>query len=119
MDFTTAGLLSFGGFIFGIGWFAGVAGLWMGTRWKLWEKVIGTALLPGGVFGGWVLPRLILWPMAPSTNGGSEPVIPGLPPGATAILLCVPVLVCVYLVVTGFRRPSAHLSATSASIRHN
>ncbi|MHA7175711.1 HAAS signaling domain-containing protein [Arthrobacter sp. Sr24] len=42
----TAALLPFGGFLWGFGWLLGVAGLWMGTRWKVWEKIVGTLLFP-------------------------------------------------------------------------
>ncbi|WP_207346441.1 hypothetical protein [Arthrobacter sp. E3] len=45
----TVVLLAFGGFLLGVGWFAGVTCLWMGARWKTWEKVLGSVLFPGGV----------------------------------------------------------------------
>jgi hypothetical protein len=44
-------LLLFGGFVFVMGWFAGLALLWTSDRWKVRDKLIGTLLLPGGLFG--------------------------------------------------------------------
>lgn len=41
-------LLPFGGFVFVVGWFAGVALLWASDRWRTGEKVLGTLLLPFG-----------------------------------------------------------------------
>lgn len=55
-------LLPFGILLAGVGWLFGVAGLWMGTRWKVWEKVMGTVLLPGGIVGAQILSRLITLP---------------------------------------------------------
>lgn len=109
-------LLPFGGFLAGIGWLFGVAGLWMGTRWKLWEKILGTCIVPGGTFGALALSRLVSWPGSPTAeSGGSDPVLPGMPLAGTVALMAVPVLVAIYLLVAGLRRPSA----TPPSMRHN
>lgn len=50
-------LLLIGGFVFVVGWIAGVVLLWMSARWTVWEKVLGTLVWPGGLatpvlFGG-------------------------------------------------------------------
>jgi hypothetical protein len=44
-------LLLFGGFVFGIGWLAGVVLLWSSPLWRTREKLIGTLVLPGGLAG--------------------------------------------------------------------
>jgi hypothetical protein len=41
-------LLPFGGFVFLVGWFAGVILLWSSDRWRTSEKWIGTLVLPFG-----------------------------------------------------------------------
>lgn len=45
-------LLLLGGFVFGVGWIAGVVLLWSSTAWRVREKVIGTLLIPGGLAAG-------------------------------------------------------------------
>lgn len=42
-------LLLFGGFLFAIGWFVGVALLWASPVWRPRDKVVGTLLVPGGL----------------------------------------------------------------------
>lgn len=96
-------LLPFGVLLAGIGWLFGVAGLWMGTRWKVWEKIMGTVIFPGGFLGGMIIARLPLWG-APSPGPTVEPIIPGLPLAATAAMTCLPIAVAVYLLVAGLRR---------------
>ena len=103
-------LLPFGVFLAGIGWFFGVAGLWMGTRWKRWEKIMGTVLLPGGVLGAGylaVLPWRMLAGPAQDAASGSNPILPGLPLGGTLVLASLPILVAIYLLVAGLRRGPA------------
>ncbi len=41
-------LLLFGGFIFLIGWFAGLVLLWISPRWRWPDKLLGTLVWPGG-----------------------------------------------------------------------
>jgi hypothetical protein len=53
-------LLLFGGFAFGVGWFIGVGLLWSSRVWSVRDKLLGTFVLPGGLFGlvllsGWLL----------------------------------------------------------------
>lgn len=42
-------LLLLGGFVFGVGWLAGVILLWSSRAWKTWEKWLGTLVIPGGL----------------------------------------------------------------------
>jgi hypothetical protein len=42
-------LLLFGGFILGVGWFAGVILLWSSRAWTMRDKWIGTLVVPGGL----------------------------------------------------------------------
>lgn len=43
-------LLLFGGFVFVVGWFVGLVLLWTSSAWRVRDKLIGTFLLPGGLF---------------------------------------------------------------------
>jgi hypothetical protein len=42
-------LLLFGGFIFGLGWIAGLILLWSSRAWTTRDKWIGTLVIPGGL----------------------------------------------------------------------
>ena len=42
-------LLPLGGFVFGVGWIAGVILLWTSRAWSTLDKVIGTVVIPGGL----------------------------------------------------------------------
>ena len=42
-------LLLIGGFIFGVGWFAGLVLLWNSRAWNTRDKWIGTLVIPGGL----------------------------------------------------------------------
>lgn len=98
-------LLAFGGFLYIVGWFVGLAGLWMGTRWKIWEKIMGTVLFPGGVLGSIYIATL---PVRSTLTSGTVPTDPVLdtflPAAATIAFMCLPLLVNVYLLVVGLRR---------------
>lgn len=48
-EWVTILLLLFGGFIFVVGWFAGVVMLWGSRVWSVRDKVIGTLIVPGGL----------------------------------------------------------------------
>ena len=43
--------LLWGGFLFGVGWFIGVAKLWNARAWTVREKAIGTLIVPFGLAG--------------------------------------------------------------------
>lgn len=103
-------LLPFGAFLAGIGWLFGVAGLWMGTRWKTWEKIMGTVMLPGGVVGSiyvMVLPVRQTVSRGIPTPGASDPVVDMFPIVAAVAVICLPILVAIYLLVVGLRRGPA------------
>lgn len=42
-------LLLLGGFLFVVGWFAGLALLWASPTWRARDKLLGTLVLPGGL----------------------------------------------------------------------
>lgn len=127
---TTCILLPFGAFLAGIGWLFGVAGLWMGTRWKLWEKIMGTVILPGGLLGSsWLV--FMTGPLAGIESGGPvegvvingswqatppEPVVPMLPIVLSVAAFALPIAVALYLLVVGLRRGS---SSGTKGMRHN
>lgn len=48
-------LLLLGGFVFGIGWIAGLILLWSSRLWTTRDKLIGTLIIPGGLAGAVVL----------------------------------------------------------------
>jgi hypothetical protein len=59
-------LLPLGGFVFGIGWIAGVILLWSSRAWSTRDKVIGTLIVPGGIAA--FLPVLLLTGTATKTR---------------------------------------------------
>jgi hypothetical protein len=48
-NWATIILLLLGGFIFGVGWFAGLILLWTSRAWTTRDKWIGTLVIPGGL----------------------------------------------------------------------
>jgi hypothetical protein len=53
-------LLLFGGFIFGVGWVAGLVLLWSSRAWSTREKWIGTLVVPGGLTTSALIGLLLL-----------------------------------------------------------
>jgi hypothetical protein len=51
MDRATPWLIMFGGFAFGFGWLVGLYGLWTSKTWRIWDKLLGTFIWPGGLLG--------------------------------------------------------------------
>jgi hypothetical protein len=51
-------LLLFGGFLFFVGWVAGLILLWSSRAWSARDKVIGTLIVPGGL--ATILPAMLL-----------------------------------------------------------
>lgn len=43
-------LIFLGAILFGIGWLVGVVLLWRSATWRLFDKLLGTLVLPGGLF---------------------------------------------------------------------
>ncbi len=50
-EWTTVLLLLFGAALFLVGWLVGVVMLWSSRAWSIGEKLLGTLVLPGGIFG--------------------------------------------------------------------
>jgi hypothetical protein len=76
-------LLPFGGVLLPLwGWFGGIALLWLSPRWRVRDKVIGTVVLPGGLFLAFA--GLGLLPFTPSAS--PSPVCPRHAVCATATL---------------------------------
>ena len=48
-------LLLLGGFVFAVGWLAGVILLWSSRAWTVRDKLIGTLVIPGGLATGVLL----------------------------------------------------------------
>lgn len=102
-------LLLLGGFLFLLGWLAGVALLWSSGSWRLRDKLLGTLVVPGGL----VLPLLLLSlptaggictssgvPGGPTvshctTSGLSLPVWAGI--AVVVVLVAAPIVVAVHL----------------------
>jgi hypothetical protein len=55
MDRATPWLIIFGGFAFGFGWLVGLYGLWSSKTWRIWDKLLGTFIWPGGLLGTFYL----------------------------------------------------------------
>lgn len=55
MDRATPWLILLGGFAFGFGWLVGLYGLWSSKTWRIWDKLLGTFVWPGGLLGTFYL----------------------------------------------------------------
>src|SRR5664280_3229903 len=55
MDRATPWLIALGGFAFGFGWLVGLYGLWSSRTWRIWDKLLGTFVWPGGMLGTFYL----------------------------------------------------------------
>lgn len=104
-------LLLFGGFVFLVGWLAGVLLLWTSDRWQRSDRLLGTFVVPGGLLAPF------LFGLAPgktcsSSNGGPEtctgfsfPLWLGLP--MSVLLVVAPVVVGVHLLNRARRAAAA------------
>ncbi len=81
MDRATPWLIMFGGFAFGFGWIVGLYGLWSSRTWRIWDKLLGTFIWPGGLLGSFYL---FVTPMSVTACSGS-----GGPGPAPATITCV------------------------------
>lgn len=88
MDRATPWLIIFGGFAFGFGWLVGLYGLWSSKTWRIWDKLLGTFIWPGGLFGTFYFYLFI-----PSTGGTACSGLRGA--GQTA-----PTLICSHGITT-------------------
>jgi hypothetical protein len=67
-------LLLLGGFVFLVGWFAGVALLWSSSLWTRRDKIIGTLVIPGGLATGMLAFLITLSGVGGHACGSSGPV---------------------------------------------
>jgi uncharacterized membrane protein len=97
-------LLLLGGFLAGIGWLAGVVLLWMSPRWRTGDKVLGTAVWPGGL----LVPGVILAVVAAATDTRRQLAPVHLAVVLIFVLFAVlgPVLVAIRLVRHARRQPA-------------
>jgi hypothetical protein len=64
-------LLLLGGFVFYVGWIAGLVLLWSSRVWTTREKLVGTLVVPGGLAAGFM--ALVIWlgrSIGPCNPGG-------------------------------------------------
>lgn len=90
-------LLLFGGFVFLIGWIAGLILLWISPRWRWPDKLLGTLVWPGGYVAVLLVAALPVSTSAESCTGGAgRPTVctggGGLPGWAGILLLVITVL---------------------------
>ncbi len=99
-------LLLFGGFIFGLGWLAGLILLWSSRAWTTRDKWIGTLVLPGGLAAGLYIGLFANGSSQScySVNGGPQHCTGGLSTGRQilelaifAVLVLPPIATAVYL----------------------
>jgi hypothetical protein len=101
-------LLLFGGFVFGLGWIAGLVLLWSSRAWSTREKWIGTLIFPGGLATA-VYGVLIIGATGASEScvsgsgiatrctGGTSTAASILMVAGAAVVLLAPVGVAIYL----------------------
>jgi hypothetical protein len=75
-------LLLAGGFLAGVGWLVGLVMLWSSRFWTLRDKLIGTFLVPGGLFGALIF--------LSTRVGGAQLCTSGGGPGRPTVTRCVP-----------------------------
>jgi hypothetical protein len=64
-------LLTVGSVLPVIGWLVGVICLWSSRRWRTWEKLLGTLVIPGGPLGVLVLATVAFPTQTCSTSSGT------------------------------------------------
>jgi hypothetical protein len=109
-EWAAIALLLFGGFIFGIGWLAGLVLLWNSRVWTTRDKLIGTLVVPGGLAislpAGLILlgtPTKILCrgiaagPQHCTAMPGSSIASPAIAVAVIAVLVLAPIATAVYL----------------------
>jgi hypothetical protein len=118
-EIAAVALLLGGGFIFLIGWFAGLVLLWSSPRWRWPDKLLGSLVWPGGyaglLFFGAVVAVGEPVQSQPCTGAAGKPITctstggGGFPTWATVVLLVIavagPAAVAIRLVVSGRRLP--------------
>ncbi len=100
-------MLLVGGFFFVVGWFVGLVLLWTSSVWRLRDKLIGTVLLPGGLFPAFVL----TFGAGSSTIAHGNALSHAGSISVFAAVIIIPIITAIYL--NRRRRPS--LSGPEAS----
>ena len=103
-------LLLLGGFIFLVGWVAGVVLLWSSNLWTLRDKLIGTLVIPGGLAPAFFYLSLAGGTHPPSTLqviGGSV---------ALAVMVIGPIATSIYLGRRLNKQKHARLGDASAAV---
>ena len=108
-------LLPFGGFIFGVGWLAGLILLWSSRAWTTREKWIGTLVVPGGLATAFIALIALAQPdkkicsgfpggARHCTNaGGSSPASSILGVALLVFLVLAPIATAIYLAAAARR----------------
>jgi hypothetical protein len=88
-------LLLFGGFVFGVGWLAGLIFLWGSRAWTTRDKWIGTLFVPGGLATGALVLLFVGGSSSEScfgVEGGQEQCVGGTSTGTDILLMLVVVV---------------------------
>ena len=106
-------LLLVGGFLLGIGWLVGLVWLWSSPSWSLRDKILGTAVWPGGLLSVVAAGGLAVSAQAGVAAAGTPS---GSPAGLWGIVLVVvlvvsPIVVAVHLERTRRRVRSVSYAA--------
>jgi len=95
----------------------------MGTRWKLWEKIVGTLILPGGIAGALLIATVPVRfsgstsssgtgiPSSTVADSGADVLGTALPIMAMVVTLALPLIVGIYLLIAGLRREQTSMRA--------
>ncbi|WP_344660024.1 HAAS signaling domain-containing protein [Catenulispora subtropica] len=102
-------LLVAGGFLFGVGWLAGLLLLWNSPRWSVRDKLVGTFVLPGGYAG---LLMIIARPV--NDQGFVLPSWLGMP--VLFLLAVAPLASAVFLFLRARRHPAGTGSPAGKTI---
>lgn len=95
MEIAAIVLLLVGGFLFLVGWFAGVALLWSSSLWTRREKLLGTLVIPGGLATAVLCIQLVLI-RGVGGSGTSTVEVVGITAGLVLVLVA-PLATAVYL----------------------
>lgn len=99
-------LLLLGGFVFVVGWIAGLILLWSSRAWSTPQKWIGTLFIPGGLFTTYILGAAVGSSSVTCTggsgiptrcSGGPSTVHDVLSAAVLAILVLAPIASAIYL----------------------
>jgi hypothetical protein len=91
MDRATPWLIMFGGFAFGFGWLVGLYGLWTSKTWRIWDKLLGTFIWPGGLLGTlYLFQQRVMGGTTCSGSQGQDRLLQRSPAPATELQLFPP-----------------------------